>query len=251
MRARMVSLNWSMAAIGYPAHRRGARPTVGLSHMNTYDVLNVAEHLGLAQGWLQAEGNQPQLEGMRVRQPLRVDLRSLLADRRVVMTDGLASGSLCFVAAGEDAGEAPTDRPLGVWADELGRPWIEVVDNELAYWGGLDDAQVDVLMAWFLAQRPLGIDWRRIKPDPRLAGRLRQGLFSHGWLRNLALVETGRRASLELWGGIHGACLLDHAGLLTPSRVSTGLDLTLGDTWRGEESRHRCPLGDDNGKMER
>jgi len=247
----MASFNWSMAAIGYPPHRRSVAAVIGVSHMSTHDVLSVADHLGLSRGWLQAEGNQPQLDRVRASQPVAVELPGLLADRRVVMTDGLASGSLIYAAVA-DAGDPPTDRPLTDWAAEAGRPWVEVVDNELAYWGGLSTAQVETLLAWFLAQRPLASDWRATRFAPGVSERLRHILFAHGWLRNLALVTAGRKPVVELWAGAHANALLDHAGVLEPSVVSQGVRLTLVDTtWNLSDLSGRCPLSDDTAKMGR
>jgi len=245
----MASFNWSMAMIGYPPHRRSVARVVGVSHMSTHDVLSVADHLGLSTGWLQAEGNQPQLESLRAVRPVAVELADLLADRRVVMTDGLASGSLVYAAVA-DAGEPPSDRSLTIWADELARPWVEVVDNELAYWGGLSDAHVDTLIAWFLAQRPLALDWRTATFAPGVATRLRSVLFSHGWLRNLALVKAGRTSSVDLWAGAHQNNLLDHAGVLVPTLVGQGQRLVWQDgTWSASDLGSRCPLTDDTAKM--
>jgi hypothetical protein len=247
----MASFNWSMTALGYPAHRRSAARVVGLSHMSTHEVLSVADHLGLSSGWLHAEGNQPQLERVRASRPVRVDLAGLLADRRVVMTDGLASGSLTYAAVG-DAGDPPNDRSLTVWADEVARPWIEVVDNELAYWGGLNDSQIDTLLAWYLAQRPLPGEWRTTRFAPGVAARLRQVLFAHGWQRNLGLVKDGRKPSVDLWAGVHSACMLDHPGSLPPSLVGQGVRLILVQgEWTLSDIGSRCPLADDSAKMER
>lgn len=248
---RMASFNWSMAAIGYPPHRRSVAAVVGVSHMSTHDVLSLADHLGLSRGWLQADGNQPQLDALRANHPVAVDLPGLLADRRVVMTDGLASGSLIYAAVA-DAGDPPTDRPLTEWAAEAGRPWVEVVDNELAYWGGLTPTQVETVLAWFLAQRPLAGDWRNVRFALGVSERLRHILFTHGWLRNLTLVKTGRKPVVDLWAGAHANSLLDHSGVLEPSLVSQGVRLTLSDaTWSLSDLTGRCPLSDDTAKMGR
>lgn len=248
----MAISNWSMNVIGYPAHRRSGSPVVGVSHMSTHEVLRFAEVLQLATGWLRAEGSQPQLERVRGNDTSWVSLAELFADRRVVMTDGLASGSLVFVAARPAHGTPPADRTLAAWAVERQLTWVEVIDNEIAYWGGLKPPQVDRLLAWFLCQRPLDRDWRATRLPPPLAGRLRHGLFEHGWTRNLELVKTGKRPSVDLWGGIHATCILDHAALPAPSRVNTGFHFALaGDEWEGAELGGRCPLNDDNGKLAR
>lgn len=246
----MASPNWSMTAIGYPAHRRSGARVVGLSHMSTHEVLRFAEALQLTTGWLRAEGSQPQLERMRPGEATWVQLSELFADRRVVMTDGLASGSLVFVAATGADGHPPADRPLTVWADDRRLPWVEVIDNEIAYWGGLDNAACDRLLGWFLAQRPVDSDWKTATVPAPVAARLRAGLFDHGWTRNLALARPGRSPVVELWGGVHASCILDHAGYVTPSRVNTGVRLTLVDgAWQAKDLGARSPLADETGKL--
>lgn len=248
----MATSNWSMTVIGYPAHRRSGSPVVGLSHMSTHEVLRFAETMQLATGWLRAEGSQPQLERVRGGDTTWVALAELFADRRVVMTDGLASGSLVYVAAKPGHGTPPADRTLAAWAVEHQLTWVEVIDNEIAYWGGLKPLQIDRLLAWFLCQRPLVHDWRTTRLLAPIAGRLRQGLFEHGWTRNLELAKAGKEPVVDLWGGVHATCILDHAALPTPSRVGTGVHLALvGEEWNGSELGGRCPLNDDNGKLAR
>jgi hypothetical protein len=189
--------NWSMTILGYRRHQRSAAAVVGVSHMSTHEVMRFAETLQLYTGWLLATGSQPQLEGVRAGRPTWVALAEMFADRRIAKTEGVTSGSLVFVAAVPAQGQPPTDRPLTQWADEQRLPWVEVVDNEAAYWGGLSDAQVDRLLAWFCAQRPLELDWRESAFDAATSARLRHGLFEHGWTRNLELARPGRGGFLK------------------------------------------------------
>ncbi|HYE04737.1 MAG TPA: hypothetical protein VEL07_04370 [Planctomycetota bacterium] len=246
----MRAQNWSMTILGYRRHQRRAAAMVGVSNMSTHNVMRFAEALSLYTGWLHASGSQPQLEGVRAHRPTWVALAELFADRRIAMTEGVTSGSLVFVAAVPAAGQPPTDRPLAQWADEQRLPWVEVVDNEIAYWGGLDDAQSDRLMAWFCCQRPLDGDWRTTTFDPPTAARLRAGLFDHGWTRNLELVRPGKKPTCELWGGVHQACILDHRQAPVPSQVHDGVRLTLADgTWTGKDIADRCALSDETGKI--
>lgn len=248
----MPSYNWSMTAMGYPEHRRAGAAVVGLSNMSTHEVMRLAEHLGLASGWLMAEGSNPQLEGVRGGEPAYVQLEELFADRQVVMTDGLASGTLVFVAAPAAAGTPPTDRTLLAWADERRYPWVEIIDNEVAYWGALQTGQIERLLVWFLSVRPIDAEWRTARLAPTAAGRLLHGLFEHGWTRNLALAKPGGKPSVELWGGVHGTCLLDHANSLPPARVGIGLRCVLSGTeWSASDAGVRCPLSDDTGKLSR
>jgi hypothetical protein len=245
-----VSLNWSMTAVGYRRHTRNAVAVVGLSHMSTHNVLRFAEDLQLYTGWLQTEGAQPQLEGMRAAdRPTWVALTEMFAEQRVVKTEGIASGTLTFVAAVPAHGQPPAGA-LIAWADERSLPWVEVVDNEVAYWGGLADAQIDRLMTWFCCQRPLTCDWRTTTIDPRLAARLRHGLFEHGWTRNLELAKVGRKVTQDLWGGVHASCILEHVNLMPPSRIGQGLRITLAGTeFAATDIGDRCVLDDATGKL--
>lgn len=246
----MASFNWSMTAIGYAQHRRSAQAVFGLSHMSTHEVLRFAEALGVTTGWMVAQGSQPQLEGMRIDRPTFVALAELFADRRVVMTDGLANGSLVFAAASAEQGTPPDDRTLVTWADERPVPWVEIIDNEISYWGGLRGEQVEKLLAWYLCQRPIDGDWRQTKLSAGATARLRGGLFEHGWTRNLGLAKPGRKAVVDLWGGVHRTCILDHAGYLAPHAVHSGVRLTLdGGEWQHRDLSERCPVDDDNGKL--
>ena len=247
----MALLNWSMTVLGYPAHARSASRVVGLTHMSTHDALHFIEVQGLSTGWLQVEGSQPQLE--RIREGTRVDvnLPELFASSKIIQTEGVASGALTFVAADPKLGKPPGDRSLIAWAEEQRRPWLEVIDNDVAYFGGLDETQIDVLLRWFLARRPAEIDWRKTLLDPRLAARLRAGLFDHGWTRNLELVKVGRKTFCDLWGGVHRKCLLDHGNIPGPMQVQIGLRLSCENgTWAGKDiSDQRCVLNDDTGKL--
>lgn len=248
----MPSYNWSMTAMGYPEHRRAGAAVVGLSNVSTHDVLRLAETMGFPSGWLLAEGSNPQLERVRGGEPVYVQVADLFADRRVVMTDGLGSGTLVFVAAPAALGPPPGDRTLMAWADERRLPWVEVIDNEVAYWGALQTGHIERLLLWFLSARPLDLDWRATRLAPTAAGRLLHGLFEHGWTRNLALVKPGGKPSVELWGGVHGTCLLEHANALPPTRVGNGLRCALAASeWSASDAGGRCPLSDDTGKLSR
>lgn len=247
----MALLNWSMTIVGYPAHTRCAARVVGVTHTTTHDALNFAENIGLHTGWMQLEGSQPQLERIREGTRVGVSLPELFASSKVIQTEGIASGALTFVAADPARGKPPGDRSLVTWADELGAPWIQVVDNDAAYLGGLSDAQIDRLLTQFLSRRPVEVDWRKATIDPRLAARLRAGLFDHGWTRNLGLVKPGRRTLADLWGGVHRTCILDHSASPTPLQAQVGLRLSCDNgTWSGKDlSDQRCLLSDDTGKL--
>ncbi len=243
----MATQNWSMSLTGYPAHARSGTRVIGVSHMSTFAAIRVAEALGLATGWLFAEGEQPQLEGVRRGAPQAVTLGDLISSRMVVQTEGLANGSLVFAAGKADDGEPLSGRSLIAWAEAKGLPWVEVIDNEVCYWGGLDDRQLGRLFTWFLAQRPLDLEWKKLVIEPRTFARLRLGLFEHGWTRNLGLVTPGKHQ--DLWAGIHLTCLLDHSRLPLPSKVAIGLRLRhdLGE-FTAREIADRCPIHDESGK---
>ena len=245
----MALTNWSMSALGYPANTRSGTAVVGLTHMSTFAAMRVAEELGMRTGWLMADGATPQLEHVRRGAPTQVSLRDFIADRRVAHTEGVSSGTLMFVAGGAGGPRPVEGQPLIAWAESQRQPWIEIVDNEVAYWGGLDAAAHAKLLAWFCCQRPLDGDWRALRFDPRTAARLRSGLFDHGWTRHLELVHVGRKTS-DLWAGIHGACLLEHSGRAAPGHWQSGLRLRLSlGEWMADELDQSCPLADDTGRL--
>lgn len=245
----MGLLDWSMTILGYPAHRLSGAAVVGVSHMSTHAALRFAEGIGCYTGWIVADSDQPQLEGLRAGEPTWVALAELFVEGRVANTEGVVSGSLVFASAVPASGPPPEDRSLIAWAEEGGRAWLEVRDNETAYFGGLSDAALEGLLAWFACQRPLDADWRATRFEPSLAEDLRGGLFDHGWTRNGSLVATGRRPQVELWAGVHERSVLEHHEVHRLSAVHRGLRLTLaGDTWRGAEIEGPCPLDDHTGR---
>lgn len=245
----MPSVNWSVTAIGYPPHAKAGVRVVALSHMSTFAALRFCEDIGIRTGWMRSEGSQPQLEDVPQDTPTWVALGKLFADARVIQTEGLASGRLLYAAATPAAGKPADDRPLTAWAEQHHQPWLEVLDNENCLWGGLSDPQLSKLLVWFCCQRPMEADWRQVRLESRAFARLRQGLFEHGWTRNLALVRSERRAC-DLWGGVHRTCGLDHGGLPQPSQAQTGLRLRVDlNELSAIELTERCPIADDTGKL--
>ncbi len=244
----MALLNWSMSIIGYPAHARSGSRVIGVSHMSTFVVMRFLEDIGIVSGWLLAEGSQPQLERVRAGSATWVGLPELFSERRVVKTEGLASGRLMFAAAPKTSQPPPSDRPLSAWAESHQQPWVEVVDNETAYWGGLSDAHIGRLLTWFVCQRPLEHDWRKVSIEPRTLAIMRHGMLEHGWTRNLGLVKADKGVT-DLWGGVHRKCLLDHQHHPQPGHVQAGLRLRLefGEIF-GKDILERCPLSDETGK---
>jgi len=217
--------------------------------MSTFAALRFCEDLGIRSGWILSEGSQPQLDQVEAGTPTWVALSKLFADARIVATEGLASGRLVFAAATPAAGRPLTDRPLTAWAEQHHQPWLEVVDNEICLWGGLSDHHLSSLLAWFVCQRPLGVDWKSVRVESRCFSRLRQGLFEHGWTRNLALVRADRK-TVDLWGGAHRTCMLDHLGKPLPAQANTGVRarIDLGEM-SASELTERCPIADDTGKL--
>jgi hypothetical protein len=238
-----------MTAIGYPPHAKAGVRVVAMSHMSTFAALRFCEDIGIRTGWILAEGSQPQLEQVEAGSPTWVALGKLFSDARIVATEGLASGRLVFAAATPAAGRPLADRPLTAWAEQHHQPWLEVVDNEICLWGGLADPQLSRLLAWYVCQRPLEADWKSVRVESRSFARLRQGLFEHGWTRNLALVRADRK-TVDLWGGVHRTCMLDHTGLPLPGQTNAGvrLRLDLGEL-SASELTERCPVADDTGKL--
>jgi hypothetical protein len=149
-------------------------------------------------------------------------------------------------------GEPPGDRSLITWAEELGRPWALVVDNECTYWGGLGDIMCDALLRWFCGRHPVGGRWQDYRFDTRLARILHRGLFDHGWTRNHDQVVTGMFPRIDLWGGLHARSILEHQPTHALSSVQRGLRLTLrGLTWTSEELEPPTPLDAETGRVRR
>lgn len=247
----MALQDWPFSLIGYPEHQRSGVPVIGVSHLSTHTALRLAESMGISGGWLQTEGVAGAcLEGAESSEPTWAELAHMFLEQRVAYTEGMVSGSLRFVAS-TDAHEAvPQDRELCDWAEEQGRLWIEVIDNEYAYLGNLQIEQIDRLLCWYCAQRPVDQNWREHRIDKRLAGLLRDGLFEHGWTRNGALVQVARKAQVPLWGGIHEQCILDHDQC--PSLSSVGLVVNAqlsGSKWSGKAKSQACPLNDVTGRL--
>ncbi len=238
-----------MTLAGYPPHARSGSRVVGISHMSTFAAMRFFEDVGITSGWLLAEGSQPQLERISTGRATQVGVAELFSDRRVVKTEGLASGTVVFAASNRGAGAPPSDRPLTTWAESQAQPWLELVDNEVAYWGGLDDEKINRLLLWFICQRPFELDCRKLTIEPRTLALLRHGLMEHGWTRNLALVKP-ERGMCELWGGVHRNSLLDSRHHPRPGAAQSGLRLRI--EFQEVFSRdvlERCPLDDDTGKL--
>jgi hypothetical protein len=243
------SVNWSTTAIGFPPHAKAGVRVVAISHMSTFAALRLCEDIGIRTGWILADAQQHQLEQVPADAPTWVALGKLFADARVIATEGLASGRLVFAAATPAAGKPIDDRPLTAWAEQHHQPWLEVVDNEICWWGGLSDIQLARLLAWFTCQRPIEVDWKAVRVESRCFARLRQGLFEHGWTRNLALVRPERK-SLDLWGGVHRTCMIEHAGIALPGQANTGVRLRIDlNELSATDLTERCPVADDNGKL--
>ncbi|MDA3963844.1 MAG: hypothetical protein PF961_23895 [Planctomycetota bacterium] len=239
-----------MNMIGYAPHRRSGSAVVGMTHMSTHTAFRVAEALGLYTGWLHCDGEQPQLEGIEAREPVWVVLAELFVEQRVANTEGVVSGSLTFGSAVQANGTPPSDRSLQAWTESGNRPWMQIVDNENVFFGGLNEAAIDQLLCWFLCARPLTVDWRECGLAPAAAKALRSGLFEHGWSRNADLVMTGWRSTVDLWAGIHALSPLEHEELERLSTLQRGVRLTLkGGEWQLKPLiDEECPLDDETGR---
>ncbi|TVR15224.1 MAG: hypothetical protein EA401_03175, partial [Planctomycetota bacterium] len=175
---------------------------------------------------------------------------AMFHERRIIQTEGMVSGSVVFVAAVPADGDPPQDRGLITWAEELGHPWLLVVDNECAYWGGLGDIQVDALLRWFVCRNPSSVHWMDVRLSTDLARRLHHGLYEHGWSINHSLVSEGSSGRLEMWGGVHERCILEHPPTHRLSAINQGYRLTLRTaTWTAETIEGICPIDDITGRV--
>ena len=178
-----------------------------------------------------------------------VTLAELFVEERIALTEGVVSGSVVFVAAVQAHGTPPKDRDLKTWAEEIQQPWVEVVDNEIAYFGCLDEELTNGIIGRFLCERPLDKDWRQCGLSPSAQVHLTQGLFDSGWTRNCSLVKDQRRPTVDFWGGVNSDCLLDQSRHHPLTVVNTGVRCTLkGETWDIELIEEPCPLDDVTGR---
>ena len=247
--------DWAMSMIGYPAHRRAARPVVGLSHCHTHAALRLAEHLGWYTGWLVADSEQPQLVGLRPGEPVWMAIAEWFVDDRIPYTEGVISGNCTFVHATAAMGEPPSDRTLVEWAEEHQLAWFQVSDNEFSYWGGLDEQAHQALLTWFACQHLNDVDWRDVTMDQRLYHQLGVGLFAHGWTLNGELVQLGgllSKTRCDLWGGVpqHVNMRIDRQGVPAFSQVQQGMRLIFKQGgWQGQLLTCDCPIKDEDGRL--
>ena len=251
----MPLLNWSMSILGYPAQTYSTRPALGLSHISTYQLLRIFQGVGIRSGWLFDASASDQVSGLDSGQANWVDLDELFLGDRVALTEGLVSGTLVFVAAPQDAGSPPatSEADLLSWAEDKKVPWARSIDNEYAYAGDLTDALLVACLNHFLSERPLHVDWQRVTLAPSTLHNLKEGLFQHGWTKNLSLVQDadGRRPMVDLWGGTFDDCLLQHDAQPNLTQADLGVRLQLrGQQWEIDQVIETpCPLRDDTGQV--
>ena len=196
-----------------------------------------------------------QVAGLDAHEANWVDLEELFLGDRVALTEGLVSGCLAFVAATPEHGTPPgtNEADLVAWAEDKQVPWARSIDNEYAYAGDLSDALLTAMLTRFLSERPLNVDWQRVTLAPSALHNLKAGLFEHGWVRNLSLVQDvdGRRPIVELWGGSFSDSLLQHAGRPSLSQADLGVRLQLrGEQWEIDQVLEvPCPLRDESGQV--
>lgn len=242
----MPLLDWATTIVGFPAHHRSAVPVVALSHMACHEGLRVAERLGWFTGWIAIDQEQPLLEGVPIGKPSWVALASLFVDGRIGETQGMVGGTVRFVPAAPAHGEPPAGADLFEWANSLGRPWLELTDNEQAQWGGLTQTEIEAVLRFFVCTRPLDLDWTTCELDPASADLLRAGLFEHGWTRNGELVSSKEQV---LWGGLPHRGALDGTQIHILSVIQRGLRVKHDSTrWRAVPAAGHCPLDDASGR---
>lgn len=246
----MPLIDWSMTILGYREHQRSGAAVVGTSHTSLHTALRFAEGAGWYTGWIATDGPSPQIELVDTSAPEWVALAELFVEGRVANTEGIVGGGVIFVPTVPADGQPPADRSLIAWAEERGRPWLEVHDNETAYWGGLDEAGRERLLAWFLCRRPVELEWTETKLEPAALRVLDGGLFEHGWTRNLSLVSDGWRIKVPLWAGINGRSMLEHDRQLCQLSTSNRGSLLIlkGSRWAIGAIDGDCPLDDETGR---
>ena len=245
----MPSTDWSMNMRGYERHTRSASAVIGVTHVSTYDALVVANVIGMQSGWIWCDEMAAQVEGLPSDRPTWAPITNLFAEQRVINTEGLVGGVLTFVHA-EESPSPDGSRSPQEWAEDNKRPWIQVVDNELAYWGGLNDDQQRLLCSWFCSRRPLDGQWKDRELSVEAWQSLKPGLFRHGYTRNCELVSDGRKFKQEWWAGVHQKSALAQEQLAALSAYNQGVLLRVhGQLWHVEKLDEECPLDDKFGRL--
>lgn len=245
----MPSTDWSMSALGYDRHTKSGVEVVGITHVSTYDALVVANAIGLEGGWIWCDEMAAQVEGLPSDRPTWAPITKLFAEQRVINTEGLVGGVLTFVHAPESPAPDANRNPQE-WAEDHKCPWIEVIDNELAYWGGLNDDQQRLLLSWFCSRRPLDGQWQERQISAEAWTFIKGGLYRHGWTRNCELVNDGRKLKQEWWAGLHQQTALEHQSLAPLSAKNTGVLLRVqGPLWQASALDEQCPLDDVYGRL--
>ncbi len=245
----MPSTDWSMSLLGYERHTRSGSAVIGVTHVSTHDVLVVANAIGMQSGWIWCDEMAAQVEDLPSDRPTWAPLTKIFAEQRVINTEGMVGGLFTFVHAQENP-EPKADRNPIEWAEDGGRAWVEIVDNEMAYWGGLDEEQQQKLIQWFCSRRPLDGQWRDREVDAKAWEQIKSGLFKHGWTRNCELVTDGRKFKQEWWAGIHDKCALENDKDRHLTRLNQGLLLRVqGQSWVHEGLDDQCPLDDVHGRL--
>ncbi|NRA36763.1 MAG: hypothetical protein HRU15_01370 [Planctomycetes bacterium] len=245
----MPITDWSMTILGYQKHIYSGSEVIGVSHISTHDALVIADAVGMHNGWIWCDEMAAQLEDLPSDRPTWNKLSDLFEEERVIKTEGMVGGLLSFAAVAEDL-SPKADRQPREWAEDNSAPWLESIDNEMAFFGGLSEDQQRKLMLWFLCRRPLNGQWQEMSLDDVTWADLRKGLFHGGWSRNCNLVEDGRRVRQELWCGVHENCALDIADRPRLSLVNSGLKLrSHNHAWAIESREDKCPLDDDYARL--
>lgn len=247
----MPSTDWSMSILGYARHTRNGSAVIGVTHVSTHDALRVANAIGMQSGLIWCDDMAAQVEHLPADRPTWAPITRLFADQRVINTEGMVGGVLTFVHSQKEVHpQLDADRSPTEWAEDQGQAWIEIVDNEMAYWGGLDEEQQCRLVSWFCSRRPLDGAWEDRPIHPDSWPLIKNGLYSHGWTRNCDLVAEGRKRKQEWWAGLHQKSALEHKQAPALSALNQGLLLRVqGQQWVAEAVDDICPLDDKHGRL--
>jgi len=241
----MPLLDWSSSLIGYREHQLRASRVLGVHPSTIHGALRLAEELQLYTGWMQADAAPAHVVGLTDTSPNWSILAELFVERRVALTEGPVGGEVVFVATAPAHGEPPRDQGLLSWAEQLGQPWLQVIDNEMAFWGHLQPWQEQVVLRWFLEQVPLPSQRHR-QVEHGLAEELLGAACQHGLTRNASQVQDQQQA---LWAGIHDDCPLPHRHCPLLSQVDQGWRIQREDTrWCRDQLLEGCKLDDRRGR---
>ena len=180
-------------------------------------------------------------------------LEEVVEQARVSTFTGVDSSNFVFVPCEKRAFPATrSGTTLSQWAHDRNLPDVHVHDNDHVWFCGFPRRCEKQIFTEFLKASLFNIAHR----NPRIArgdwGRVRQGLFDHGYTLNRSLCSSaGGILTYVLWAGIPEVTLLRTNRRKPVSAIPEKLILTLhpDDELQVQPGAGRCPLTSKYGKL--